>query len=345
MSEGYLLPIDTVKEGEKEASGIGDNTPQDTATPNVTIVSALLPVKDTAPQHTADDKEEHNDEPVQSGQDKGAERHTDDDVDSGEGGGHDGTDETVPDTEVAEDEDAQDVTGEDVGGENDTGIGSGVNDVSDGTDGESDGAKDESAKNDDSITSFTNENKMRVILKALKSLKTNLSNVIGLLEMDLGGMSTLELTERLREAPITLPKVDSMNFAGPAEGGRVTEGVFNGNNMVGSDGKLYTVPPNYASKSKLVEGDLLKLTITPKGSFIYKQIGPIERSRVIGTLGYDQTTGEWYATTDNRRWNVIKASVTYFKGEPGDEIVLLVPKNAPSKWGAVENIIKQNPLV
>src|SRR3712207_6782664 len=43
--------------------------------------------------------------------------------------------------------------------------------------------------------------------------------------------------------------------------GKVIEGVFDGQNMVGSDGKTYPVPANYASKSKLVQGDILKLTI------------------------------------------------------------------------------------
>ena len=33
--------------------------------------------------------------------------------------------------------------------------------------------------------------------------------------------------------------------------------------MIGPDGKNYPVPANYASKSKLIEGDILKLTITP----------------------------------------------------------------------------------
>src|SRR6266568_3308870 len=59
--------------------------------------------------------------------------------------------------------------------------------------------------------------------------------------------------------------------------GKVIEGVFDGQNMVGSDGKMYPVPANYASKSKLVQGDILKLTITDDGSFLYKQIGPIPR--------------------------------------------------------------------
>ena len=53
--------------------------------------------------------------------------------------------------------------------------------------------------------------------------------------------------------------------------GKVIEGVFDGQNMVGSDGKTYPVPANYASKSKLVQGDILKLTIGDDGAFLYKR--------------------------------------------------------------------------
>ncbi|HMS31524.1 MAG TPA: hypothetical protein PJ984_03960, partial [Candidatus Saccharibacteria bacterium] len=66
--------------------------------------------------------------------------------------------------------------------------------------------------------------------------------------------------------------------------GKVIEGVFDGQNMLGPDGKTYPVPANYASKSKLVQGDILKLTIADDGGFIYKQIGPVPRKQVIGTL-------------------------------------------------------------
>src|SRR5262245_32822941 len=66
--------------------------------------------------------------------------------------------------------------------------------------------------------------------------------------------------------------------------GKVIEGVFDGQNMMGSDGKTYPVPANYASKSKLVQGDILKLTIAEDGVFLYKQIGPIPRKQVVGTL-------------------------------------------------------------
>ncbi len=69
--------------------------------------------------------------------------------------------------------------------------------------------------------------------------------------------------------------------------GNVVEGVFDGQHMIDKDGKKYPVPANYASKSKLVEGDVLKLTIQPDGSFVFKQIGPVERKQLIGTLVYE----------------------------------------------------------
>jgi hypothetical protein len=122
---------------------------------------------------------------------------------------------------------------------------------------------------------------------------------------------------------------------------RVVEGVFDGENMVGEDGERYSVPPNYASKSKLVEGDLLRLTITDNGRFLFKQRGPIERQRLVGTLMQDERTGDWKVQADGRKYRALTASITYFHGEPGDEAVILVPKNAPSRWAAVENVIKQ----
>lgn len=121
---------------------------------------------------------------------------------------------------------------------------------------------------------------------------------------------------------------------------KIVEGVFNGQNMVGPEGEVYTVPANYASKSKLVEGDILKLTIARDGSFVYKQIGPVERKRVIGTLVRDDETGEFMAVTNGDSYKLILASVTYYKGDPGDKVVALVPREGGSKWAAVENIIK-----
>ncbi len=120
---------------------------------------------------------------------------------------------------------------------------------------------------------------------------------------------------------------------------RMVEGVFDGENMIGPDGKQYSIPANYASKSKLVEGDILKLTIRSNGSFVYKQIGPIERLRLIGVLEKNDDEG-FYANVEGKKWKLITASVTYYRGQRGDEAVILIPKNSDSKWAAVENIVR-----
>lgn len=140
----------------------------------------------------------------------------------------------------------------------------------------------------------------------------------------------------------TTPDIDKLAEDGQT---KIVEGVFDGEAMVGSDGKQYDVPANYASKSKLVEGDILKLTINPDGSFLFKQIGPSERSRVVGILAYNPTEGRYLVTSNDKKWNILTASVTYFKGKPGDEAVILVPKNTPSRWAAVENIISKKEAV
>jgi len=124
------------------------------------------------------------------------------------------------------------------------------------------------------------------------------------------------------------------------EEGEIVEGIFDGVGMSGKEGKQYTIPANYASKSKLVEGDVLKLTILDDGSFLYKQIGPIERKRLRGTLMQDEDTGEYSVMSQGNTYKVLSASITYFKGEVGDEVIILVPSDKQSQWAAVENIIK-----
>lgn len=118
--------------------------------------------------------------------------------------------------------------------------------------------------------------------------------------------------------------------------GKVIEGVFEGQNMVGSDGKTYPVPANYASKSKLVQGDILKLTIADDGAFMYKQIGPVPRKQVVGML--EQKDGHYFVSVDDKKYQVLLASVTYFKAKPGDQVSVNIPEDpsVDAEWAALE---------
>ncbi len=125
--------------------------------------------------------------------------------------------------------------------------------------------------------------------------------------------------------------------------GTVVEGTFDGQIMLGTDGKQYPVPANYASKSKLVEGDMLKLTITTDGSFIYKQIGPIERRHAIGIVSQDES-GNYHIVVDGEPYRVLLASITYFRAEPGDEVAVTLPRDLSASWVAIENILQKGAL-
>lgn len=168
----------------------------------------------------------------------------------------------------------------------------------------------------------------------LKQLAQTLEETAARIKEVLAGIEDLQRVHTTAEAPDEQPRT-------PAEDVKVIEGVFNGQSMIGPDGKQYNIPANYASKSKLVEGDLLKLTILPSGKFIYKQIGPIERDRLVGTLTAATGGNDYFVEKDGRRWRVLHASVTYYKGQPGDEVIILVPKHGESTWAAVENIVSR----
>lgn len=140
---------------------------------------------------------------------------------------------------------------------------------------------------------------------------------------------------RPRGSPAITPTLSEEGEAGP----RVIYGRFDGEHMEGEDAQLYPVPANYASKSKLCEGDKLKLTIEPDGSFVYKQISPTDRRRVLGTFGTD-AAGNYVVEAEGKSYRILLASVTFYRLELGDQVTILLPTEGDAHWGAVENSLK-----
>jgi hypothetical protein len=121
------------------------------------------------------------------------------------------------------------------------------------------------------------------------------------------------------------------------ENARIVEGAFDGQNMLDKSGKNYPVPANYASKSKLVVGDQMKLTISEDGKFIYKQIGPVERKSVVGPLTYEN--GQYKVLAEGKSYKILLASVTFFRADVGDEVTILLPADGESEWGALDAVL------
>ena len=79
----------------------------------------------------------------------------------------------------------------------------------------------------------------------------------------------------------------------------------------------------------------MKLTITPEGKFLYKQIGPVERKTVIGTVV--RHDDKYFIEVGGREYEILYASVTYFHLREGSQVSAIIPaddKNA--SWAAVE---------
>jgi hypothetical protein len=166
------------------------------------------------------------------------------------------------------------------------------------------------------------EKQLKTLKKLIESAETNLAGAKELLTSLIGSDATVSPAAEAKAADAS---------------GKVIEGAFDGQHMNGPDGKAYPVPANYASKSKLVQGDLLKLIIGDDGTFIYKQIGPVERRKLIGTLNLKD--GAYFVEARGQEYHVLFASVTYFKAQPGDQVTMVIPEEGDATWAAIEAVI------
>ena len=177
-----------------------------------------------------------------------------------------------------------------------------------------------------------NTNKIALLQEMLDEAEKKIHSARRLLA-DMTGEEFSEQTKDVVHArikPLSSPVADEGNV-------KIVEGVFDGQNMVDKTGRTYPVPANYASKSKLVLGDQMKLTIGEDGKFIYKQIGPIERRSVVGPLTYEN--GQYKVLAEGKAYKVLLASITFFRADIGDEVSILLPAEGEAEWGALDAVL------
>lgn len=122
---------------------------------------------------------------------------------------------------------------------------------------------------------------------------------------------------------------------------QIVEGLFDGYFMIGADQKKYPVPLNYASKTKLVPGDVLKLKILSDGKFVYKLIRPVERQHVRAILSKTDDNKFIAVTDDSKTYFLNQAAVTFFKWKSGDELYIVINSDWSGWFAAIEAIIKK----
>ena len=156
------------------------------------------------------------------------------------------------------------------------------------------------------------DDKLLHIQELLETAASNLKTANALLR-DLTGVVDTDRERHMTRAGATAGK------AGLSVDGKVVEGIFDGQNMIDSGGQSYPVPANYASKSKLVEGDGMKLTITDI-----------------------QEDGQYKVLADGKVFRVLLASVTFYRAEVGDQVTILLPEGSEASWGGIEAVIPKH---
>ncbi len=121
---------------------------------------------------------------------------------------------------------------------------------------------------------------------------------------------------------------------------KVIEGVFTGESMLWSDGNIYPVPQNYASKSHLVQWSKLKAVIAGDGKITYKIIEEIPYDTIVGLLTMNQN--KYQVVVEWKAYNVLMASVTFLKAQIGDSISIRIPKGKDATFAAIDAIIPKS---
>ena len=81
------------------------------------------------------------------------------------------------------------------------------------------------------------------------------------------------------------------------------------------------------------------MSIAENGAFIYKQIELIPRKLIIGHLILEGS--QYQVLIEKKVYNVLYASVTFFRGKVGDKVTIIIPSEQESKWAAIENVIPE----
>lgn len=187
--------------------------------------------------------------------------------------------------------------------------------------------------------------KFKLMLKGVESVLDGIEMDLRRAKIMLSKLSNFDPSQTDVESLVNEGKktlgTDGLKKYKDDENVQVVEGLFDGYFMIGPDQKKYPVPLNYASKTKLIPGDKLKLKIMEDGTLIYKLIVPAERRHIRAVLSQEDDNKFVALTDEGKSYFLNQAAVTFFKGRPGDEVYIIVNKDGTGSFAAIEAIIKK----
>lgn len=120
----------------------------------------------------------------------------------------------------------------------------------------------------------------------------------------------------------TNPNTNTKNDENASEG---ITGYFDGLFMVSSNGKKYEVPRNYAAKSKLVYGDVLKMIQDEKGANTFKQVEKQPRKKIEGIAV--KKDNAWILLSDAGAYELSSTAAEFKNVQEHDEVTAFIPDN------------------
>jgi len=182
---------------------------------------------------------------------------------------------------------------------------------------------------------MTDQANLDKVIWAIEWLLANVENDVRRVRVLLKRIQDGSYKEEIDEEELKNLSSKLLNYEVPQEG-QIVEWVYDWLYMIGSDEKKYPVPLNYSSKSKLISGDVLKLTILPNWKLMYKLIAPAPRTYLRASLA--KAGNEYVAIWDNgKTYRLNPAAVTYFDLKVWDEMSIIVNEEWKWDFAAIES--------
>ncbi len=116
-------------------------------------------------------------------------------------------------------------------------------------------------------------------------------------------------------------------------------GVFDGTYLITADGQKIEVPVNYASKSKIVFGDTLKM-VEDQDKKLFKQIERVKRLHKVGILS--KKDGQMVVVTGDGTYNILQVAVEFYGLTEGGQVQILIPEeNVHAPFAAIDKNLEE----